>query len=537
MAARKRFTAEQARNILLNSHSDEDSYESDQMDEEDSGSDYDPPINQSAESSSESQVGDVTDASDNENESLEVVAGRQSAQESDADESGEYDVVLMSKDKKVAWHSAPLRGAQGRRAAANVMHSNPGPTRYALRNVDTPASALGLFLREPLLIEIMKWTNKEGEAVFGDNWKILEHEELLCYIGLLLLAGVYKARNEPVAQLWSTNSGRPLFSQSMPRTRFTNIARVLRFDDAASRRQRRETDKLAPIRNVFDMWQLTLEDAFVPFENVTCDEQLLTFRGRCPFKQYIPSKPGKYGIKLWMLSDSQTSYVCRLQVYTGQQGDAREINQGKRVVTDLCSSLKGTGRNVTCDNFFTSLNLLQQLKKDNLTVLGTVRKNRVELPPELVATRGREALSSKFAFHKDAMLVSYCPKKGKVVVLMSSLHDQANIDEANPKKKPSMILDYNSTKGGVDTSDQMLRTYTCKRMTRRWPIAIFSNMLDISALNAYIIWMLINPDWNAKKTHKRRLFIEELGKVCLILHIQRLHFEFQISFIFSVKLL
>jgi len=257
MAARKRFTAEQARNILLNSQSDEDSYESDQMDEEDSGSDYDPPINQSAESSSESQVGDVTDASDSENESLEVVTGRQSAQESDADESGEHDVVLMSKDKKVAWHSAPLRSAQGRRAAANVMHSNPGPTRYALRNVDTPASALGLFLREPLLIEIMKWTNKEGEAVFGDNWKILEHEELLCYIGLLLLAGVYKARNEPVAQLWSTNSGRPLFSQSMPRTRFTNIARVLRFDDAASRRQRRETDKLAPIRNVFDMWQLT----------------------------------------------------------------------------------------------------------------------------------------------------------------------------------------------------------------------------------------------------------------------------------------
>jgi hypothetical protein len=49
-------------------------------------------------------------------------------------------------------------------------------------------------------------------------------------------------------------------------------------------------------------------------------------------------------------------------------------------------------------------------------------------------------------------------------------------------------------------------------MTGRWPIAIFSNMLGISALNAYIIWTLINPDWNARKTHKRRIFIEELGK-------------------------
>ena len=93
-----------------------------------------------------------------------------------------------------------------------------------------------------------------------------------------------------------------------------------------------------------------------PLKFVTCDEQLLTFRGRCPFKQYIPSKPGKYGIKLWMLSDSQTSYVCRLQVYIGRQGDTRETNQSKHVVTDLCRSLKGTGKYVTCDNFFTSMN-------------------------------------------------------------------------------------------------------------------------------------------------------------------------------------
>ena len=75
------------------------------------------------------------------------------------------------------------------------------------------------------------------------------------------------------------------------------------------------------IRKVFDMWESTLQDAFVPDENVTVDEQLLTYRGRVPFKQYIPSKPGKYGIKLWMLSDTKTSYVCRIQVYSGRAGN------------------------------------------------------------------------------------------------------------------------------------------------------------------------------------------------------------------------
>jgi len=62
----------------------------------------------------------------------------------------------------------------------------------------------------------------------------------------------------------------------MARDRFQQISRVLRFNDASTRRVRRTTDKLAPIRNLFDMWEATLEDAFVPFEHATVDKQLLT---------------------------------------------------------------------------------------------------------------------------------------------------------------------------------------------------------------------------------------------------------------------
>jgi len=50
-----------------------------------------------------------------------------------------------------------------------------------------------------------------------------------------------------------------------------------------------------------------------------------------------------------------------------------------------------------------------------------------------------------------------------------------------------MVLDYNASKAGVDTMDQMVRTYTSKRMTRRWPMVFFYNVLDVSALNAFII--------------------------------------------------
>lgn len=41
--------------------------------------------------------------------------------------------------------------------------------------------------------------------------------------------------------------------------------------------------------------------------------------------------------------------------------------------------------------------------------------------------------------------------------------------------------------------------------------AVFYNVVDIAAINAYILWKQLNPGYHQNKTHKRRLFIEELG--------------------------
>ena len=123
-----------------------------------------------------------------------------------------------------------------------------------------------------------------------------------------------------------------------------------------------------------------------------------------------------------------------------------------------------------------------------MTLFGAIRKHRREIPTELVIARGREHLSSLFAFRNDATLVSYCPKKGNTVVLLNSLHSKPEITVEQPSKKPCRILEYNTSKCGGDRADQMLRMYSTKRMTRRWPMAIFYNMIDISALNAFILY-------------------------------------------------
>ena len=74
---------------------------------------------------------------------------------------------------------------------------------------------------------------------------------------------------------------------------------------------------------------------------------------------------------------------------------------------------------------------------------------------------------------------------------MSTMHKDASLS-AREDIKPQIILDYNSTKGGVDNLDKVTATYSCQRMTACWSLVIFYNIVDVSAYNAYVLWTEIN---------------------------------------------
>ena len=59
--------------------------------------------------------------------------------------------------------------------------------------------------------EICKWTNKEAQGVFSNNWKDATVAELRKVIGTLLPVGVYKSSNKDLCQLWHMEHGRPIF--------------------------------------------------------------------------------------------------------------------------------------------------------------------------------------------------------------------------------------------------------------------------------------------------------------------------------------
>ena len=107
----------------------------------------------------------------------------------------------------------------------------------------------------------------------------MDATDLRAYVGLLILAGVYRSRGEAAASLWDAESGRAIFRATMPLKVFQTYSRLLRFDDRETRRERRASDKLAAVREVWDAWAARLSLLYNPGPEVTVDEQLVPFRG------------------------------------------------------------------------------------------------------------------------------------------------------------------------------------------------------------------------------------------------------------------
>lgn len=183
---------------------------------------------------------------------------------------------------------------------------------------------------------------------------------------------------------------------------------------------------------------------------------------------------------------------------------------GKRVVLDLVNGL-GSGYGVTTDNFFTSLLLSKELLQQSKTLTGTIRKNRKEVPKQFIPNKNRAEHSSDILYTKDAILVSYVPKKNRSVLLLSTQHSDLNVSGEETAYKPQIILDYNKHKGAVDSLDKMVKEYSSSRNTKRWPLVAFFNFIDIGGINAFVLYVDKYDDYEKGKSFRRRLFLQDLG--------------------------
>lgn len=422
-------------------------------------------------------------------------------------------LVYLGRDSTV-WS-----GTQTRNQRSYVRR--PIEQKVNLRNgqhLDTNFDCFRTIFDNEVFDIIVRFTNIEAKKKRA-NWKDVDRTEIIAFIGLLIAAGVDRSSKRNYEEFFGVLRGMAIFRATMGLLRFRDIMCFIRFDDKNTRSLRRMRDKLAPIRDIFDRICAKLRRMYSPGSNLTIDEQLIPFRGRCAFKQYIPSKPDKYGMKLFWICDAVTWYPLFAIPYLGREQDRpRRVNVGADIVRQLCEPYYRSHRNVTFDNFFTSYELAQNLRSNGLTCVGTVRMNKTFVPPEFKPNRNRPVGSNLFGFRQNITLYSHVPRANKAVVILSTKHLTAEFGENGMATINSF---YNQTKGGVDVLDQMCHTYSAQRRTNRWPFAYFMNLINVGGIASFVIWRHVNARSNEPVRQMRKHFLTQLAYEMVYNHIVR----------------
>ena len=100
----------------------------------------------------------------------------------------------------------------------------------------------------------------------------------------------------------------------MSRDIFEHLRKMIHFSDPA---EEVNTDSPKNLRGLIDhLWNVHYEN-YTPEQNLSLNEYLSLWKGHLAFKIYIPSKRERYGIKLCMVSESDTGYLRIFIIYTG----------------------------------------------------------------------------------------------------------------------------------------------------------------------------------------------------------------------------
>ena len=128
-----------------------------------------------------------------------------------------------------------------------------------------------------------------------------------------------------------------IYKQTIPqsvmvRNRFQLLLSLLHFNDNDTIRTGDRLAKIQPLLNVLGQ---NFKELFCPGEDIVIDETLIPWRGRLIFRQYIPNKAHRYGIKLFKLC-SVNGYTWGLKVYSGRSvAGEREVGLAKNICLNV----------------------------------------------------------------------------------------------------------------------------------------------------------------------------------------------------------
>ena len=196
------------------------------------------------------------------------------------------------------------------------------------------------------------------------QWKDVTVNEMKRFLAIYFLTGIIK--KPELSQYWRPNPllKTPIFGEMMSRNRFQTILEFLHFSDNSNYDPNEPNrDRLFKVRPIVENLVQKFKTAYMPSQNVSIDEVL--WKGRLQFKQYIPNKRSRFGIKYFSLCES-TGYMWNSFVYLGKpknisHGESqliKELGISGSEVPKLMSELYNNGYHLYMDNWYTVKNCL-----------------------------------------------------------------------------------------------------------------------------------------------------------------------------------
>lgn len=390
------------------------------------------------------------------------------------------------------------------------------------KRCQTPMNFFSLFFTQELLQYILDQTNLY--SAHKNNFLNMTYEELNVFIGGLLLSGYAKYPQKRM--FWSSSPDVPVILQNSIRlNRFESILRNFHLNDNA---KIEEDDRLYKLRPLIDHLNKTFQHHGGLEENLSIDESMIPYYGKHYAKQFIKSKPIRFGFKNWALCSS-FGYLIAFELYTGKNTAKEKVyGVGGDMVISLINQAKippNEGFKIFFDNYFSSSALLSYLAENGFCATSTIqdaRTSRCPLPDKKTMNKKDRGFYEHQTDNKNKVcLVRWKDNKSVTCITNYDTIDEGTCTRYSRENKgkisvpqPKMISNYNRGMGGVDKMDQAVAAYRTRMRQKKWWWPIFAYLLDVSVTNAWLLMRKLKPtDANASTGllhFRRRLALEFL---------------------------
>lgn len=365
-------------------------------------------------------------------------------------------------------------------------------------NLKSPLQYFKNYFNDNLFENFAVQTNEYAKQQNRSSFMPTDAAEMKVLFGLHMTMGYIKLPR--VSMYWSALVNLEIFKSNMTCDRFFQLRNNLHIVNNLEK-PTDGTDKFYKVRPVLNAIRDHLLKLEVE-ETVSVDEQMIPFKGRLESKQYMKDKLIPWGLKVFVIC-GKSGMPYDFFIYQGATTELSPTNLKNfgscaSVVLHLANRLDRRGHQLFYDNYFSSYQLLEILRKKHINAGGTIRIDRFAQPPLLadkgMAKKGRGYSDIVVSKNEKVVVVKW--QDNKCVHMASNFIGIGTTDTAKrwDKKlknhvdvtRPEIISLYNGGMGGVDLLDQLISYYRVFIRSKKWPLRVIFHFVDFAICSSWL---------------------------------------------------